>query len=235
MTVMSNKNLVSVIMSVYNDELRVGKAIESILNQSYKNIELLIVDDSSTDKTLEICKDYIQTNVHVYKNKKNIGLTKSLNKLLKLSNGNYIARQDSDDISHPTRIEKQINHMLKNKLLVSTTRANLLENSPSKIRPRWSHHIPNTLIIKFKNPFIHGTLVIEKELLEEIGGYDEEYYFAQDFKLFSDLINLKINIQTLREPLYFLNTTDNLSTRFTSAQSEYSKKILKENRKLIIY
>ena len=81
---MDENKLVSVIMSVYNDANRVKKSIESILNQSYSNIELLIMDDGSTDNTFEICKNYQnENNVKIFKNNHNIGLTKSLNILIK--------------------------------------------------------------------------------------------------------------------------------------------------------
>ena len=76
------------------------------------------------------------------------------------------------------------------------------------------------MVINLKNPFIHGTLLIDKALLKKIGGYDEHYYFAQDFKLFSSLINENIEIKTLSEPLYFLNTEDNLSTKYKSKQKK---------------
>ena len=91
-------NKISVIMSVYNKEPDVSNSIESIINQTYKNIELLIVDDGSKDSTLKICKEYAKQykNIKLYENKTNIGLTKSLNKLINFTTGEYIARQDAD-------------------------------------------------------------------------------------------------------------------------------------------
>ena len=152
---MDENKLVSVIMSVYNDANRVKKSIESILNQSYSNIELLIMDDGSTDNTFEICKNYQnENNVKIFKNNQNIGLTKSLNILIKESSGYYIARQDSDDTSEIVRIEKQIDFMSHKNLLVSTTRAYVFNEITENIRPRYSHLIPNRLIIKLKKPFL---------------------------------------------------------------------------------
>lgn len=232
---MTKNSKVTVIMAVFNDEARVKNSIESILGQTYQNIELLILDDNSSDKTFDICDSYSnESNVNVFRNTKNIGLTKSLNKLIEMSDCDFIARQDSDDISYPTRIEKQLDFMDVNKVLVSTTRAHINNQSRKKIRPRYSHYLSNKLVINLKNPFIHGTLLIDKALLKKIGGYDEHYYFAQDFKLFSSLINENIEIKTLNEPLYFLNTEDNLSTKYKSKQKKYSKEILRENRKLFL-
>ena len=105
---MMSKDLISVIMSSYNSEETIKKSILSILKQDYKNIEFLIVDDCSKDSSLSIMKRLSEDDkrIKLLKIKKNIGLTKSLNKLLKISNGKYIARQDSDDVSLLT----QANH-----------------------------------------------------------------------------------------------------------------------------
>ena len=114
----NNSPLVSFIISVYNDEHRITKALESVAAQSYKNIEIRIMDDASTDNTLKNIQNFASAykNVYIYKNKENIGLTKSLNILIAESEGDYIARQDSDDISHYSRIKKQIDAVHKNNL-----------------------------------------------------------------------------------------------------------------------
>ena len=113
---MNNINsLVSVIMSCYNSENTLKSSIESILNQTYKNIEFLIINDASTDTTFEILKNYqVENNkIKIFSNNHNIGLTKSLNLLIKNSSGEFIARQDADDISYKNRIEKQVFEMEK--------------------------------------------------------------------------------------------------------------------------
>ena len=111
---MSN-DLISVIMSSFNSEKTIEESIQSILNQDYKNIEFLIVDDGSTDNTLRIMKKLRDKDkrIEIIENTRNIGLTKSLNQLLKISNGRYIARQDSDDLSFPYRLTRQINFLKK--------------------------------------------------------------------------------------------------------------------------
>lgn len=119
----SNKPLVSVILSVFNDDERIKEAVESILNQTYKNFELLIMDDGSTDRTFEIINSFKNNKIKIFQNQKNIGLTKSLNILIKNSNGDYIARQDSDDISLHNRLDKQYNFMHNKNLDACTTRA----------------------------------------------------------------------------------------------------------------
>ena len=102
---------VSVIMSCYNSQQTVGRAIESILNQTLENIELLICDDSSIDNTYETITKYkdLDKRVKVYKNIKNLGLTKTLNFLIEKADGALIARQDDDDISLSERLKTQVN------------------------------------------------------------------------------------------------------------------------------
>ena len=104
-----NSKKVSVIMSTFNSAGSVAKSIESITNQTYKNLELLIVDDNSSDDTFNIIKRYseLNDNIFVFKNELNIGLTKSLNFLILKSKGELIARQDDDDISYPGRIKNK--------------------------------------------------------------------------------------------------------------------------------
>ena len=101
--------LISVLLSVYNDDKNIQKSIDSILSQSYKNIELLVIDDCSTDNTYKIINDIKDIRVRIFRNKNNQGLTKSLNTLIKESKGQILARQDSDDISLPNRLEIQYN------------------------------------------------------------------------------------------------------------------------------
>ena len=112
-----NSQKVSILLSVYNAESSIESSIKSILSQTYKNFELLIMDDHSSDKTLKICEKMrsIDSRITLFKNSINLGLTKSLNILALNSNGAYIARQDADDISLNQRIEKQLTFLKKNK------------------------------------------------------------------------------------------------------------------------
>ena len=218
----SSKELVSVLLSTYNSEETIEESLFSILNQTYKNLEILIVDDGSTDNTEEICKKF-QLNderILLFSNKKNIGLTKSLNSLAQKASGSLIARQDADDVSLPERIEKQIQFMNKKKLDAVTTRSLVKQNN--KKRPGISFYIPNKLLINRKNPFIHGTLIIKENVFKDIGYYDERFYFAQDYKLFYDLLNKGYKVKTLNEALYILNTENNISSENLDRQNYYA-------------
>ena len=107
---------VSVLMSVYNGSQYLRESVESILNQTFTNFEFIIINDCSTDKTGEILTvSANQDNrITLINNEENIGLTRSLNKGLKIAKGEYIARQDADDISLPERLERQVESLDKN-------------------------------------------------------------------------------------------------------------------------
>ena len=218
----SSNALVSVLLSTYNSEESIGESIDSLLSQTYKNLEILISDDGSTDSTKEICKKFQLKDERILfsSNKKNIGLTKSLNNLAQKASGSLIARHDADDISLPYRIEEQIEFMKKKKLDAVTTRSLIKQNN--KKRPGISFYIPDKLLINRKNPFIHGTLIIKKNVFQEIGYYDERFYYAQDYKLFYDLLDKGYKVKTLNKALYILNTENNISSENLEKQNYYA-------------
>ena len=217
-----SKALVSFIMSAYNSEETISKSIESMLNQTYENIEILIVDDCSDDNTYKICENYsrINENIFLFRNNKNIGLTKSLNKLLNHSKGTYIARQDADDTSMSERIEKQFEFIKSNRLDGCSARSNIIGHRG--VIPGLAYYFPIKLIMKYKNPFIHGTLFIKKSVLSDLGGYDERFIYSQDYKLMSDILQKGYRVSIIKTPLYNLNFSNNISTKFKKEQQYYA-------------
>jgi len=219
--------LISVLLSVYNDDENIKKSIDSILSQSYKNIELLVIDDGSTDKTYKILNDIKDSRLKIFRNKDNLGLTKSLNILIKKSQGQILARQDSDDISLPTRLEVQYNTLHKSQLDACTTRA-FIKNTKKSI-PKFSYLLPVNFVIKYKNPFIHGTLMVRKNAVLNVGMYDENIKYAQDYKLFIELLKKNYKIKILKNKLYVLNMENNISSLKKEEQLNFFRKIQKEN------
>lgn len=181
------------------------------------------MDDGSTDSTYKILLQNFNDNkkIRIFKNNKNIGLTKSLNKLIKKSKGSVIARQDADDMSVPNRLEIQMESMILKKLDFCTSRASI-KNS-NRLIPNLSYLIPPKIVIKYKNPFIHGTLFIKKSIMLEIGGYDEQFKYSQDYKLFIDLLKMNKKFYFIKTPLYILNMEDNISSNFKEKQKYYAK------------
>ncbi|MAL65457.1 MAG: hypothetical protein CMF94_05085 [Candidatus Marinimicrobia bacterium] len=215
-------NYISIIMSTFNSEQHVGKSIDSILNQTFEDFEFLILDDGSTDNTQEVVKNYSKSDKRIkfYKNDVNLGLTLSLNTLIQNASGNIIARQDSDDISRKNRIEMQINFLKENNLDACTSFA-VSQQTLKKINNLKSY-LPLNLVIKYRNPFIHGSLILKKKVLNEIGNYDERFKYAQDYKLMTDLIKSNYKVKILKEVLYELNTENNISTNKKNEQAYYA-------------
>lgn len=210
-------------MSVFNNSKTLKRSIESILNQDYKNFEFLIMNDSSTDSTKEILKNYKDTDarIKIYENDKNLGLTKSLNILINNAKGELIARQDADDYSVNDRFSTQVEFLKSHNLDGCTSRSKVI--STGKVRPGLSYFLPIKLAIKYKNPFIHGTLLIKKKVLQDVGNYDENFYYAQDYKLFKDLIDKGYKIKSINKFLYYLNTENNISSNMKKEQNYYAK------------
>ncbi len=222
-----NKNLISVLLPVFNGEEDIHKAVLSILNQSHKNFELLIIDDGSTDRSYQICMNISEQDnrVKVFKNPNNLGLTKSLNLLIKESNGKYLARQDSDDWSEDTRLEKQLKFLNEENIDVVFARS--VRNDTQNIFPRFSYYLPLNFVLRFKNPLIHGTMFAKKNIIEKVGGYDEEFIYSQDYKLAYDLVNSGFKLKIMKNVLYNSNFINNISTNKKKEQEYYANCVRK--------
>jgi len=142
----------------------------------------------------------------VYLTQKNIGLTKSLNIGIDLSKGKYIARMDADDLSMLNRFAEQIIWMEKGYDLCCS-RTWLIDDE--RISPRLFYYLPKRLLLTFSNPFIHGTFMLSKKVLDEVGGYDELFKYAQDYKLLLDLFKINVKVKYIKEALYQTRNSEN--------------------------
>jgi glycosyltransferase involved in cell wall biosynthesis len=225
---------ISVIMPVFNGESFLPKAIESILNQTFHDFELIIINDGSTDNTNSIIEKYKVIDKRIIvKNQENKGLTKSLNIALSMAKGKYIARHDADDISLSVRFEKQIYWLINQKYEAVFSRA--YYNSKKRITPRFSYLFPKYILLNFINPFIHGSMIVKKKIMLNIGGYDENFIYSQDYKLYCDLIENNLKYKYIIEPLYILNTHNNsISKQKTNEQAYYAKLAKKRYNKIFV-
>jgi len=177
---------ISVVMPVYNGEKYIKKSIESILNQTYSNLELIIVNDFSNDSTLEIILQFIKKDhrIKLISNDRNLGLTKSLIKAIKLSKGEIIMRQDVDECSDIYRIEKQLKIMNKNNNVILVG-SNCINVYPDGSKTIWGFFSDNKIskMIKHRTPFAHGSTMFLRDKYDFVGGYNENYHQAQDFDL----------------------------------------------------
>ena len=215
-------------MSVFNSEETLENSIESILGQSFRDFEFLILDDCSTDNSFEIADNYREKDkrIKLYRNHENLGLTKSLNILIQNSKSDYIARQDSDDISRNKRLEAQLSFIKKFKLDGCTTKA--ISQQTGKTIHKIANKFPPKVTINYKNPFVHGSLLIFKKTLNEVGCYDENFIYAQDYKLMSELLKNGSSLKIMNEVFYELNTINNISSKY-SAEQEYFANCVRKN------
>jgi len=202
---------ISIIMAVYNGEKYLELAIDSVLQQSFINYEFIIVDDCSTDTTADIISSYRDSRIKYIKNKVNLGQTPSLNIGLFLARGEYISRIDADDIYLPRKLETQINFMEKNKSVVVCGTNGLKIDDKGKIIgnykvPKKSKDI--CFNIFYCSPFIHVSVIMRKEIIIQLGGYDERFPYCADFALWSKLIKLKYKVINLPVALVKFRTFD---------------------------
>lgn len=186
------KELISVIMPVYNSGKYLGEAINSILNQTYSHFEFIIIDDGSIDNSQEIIESFTDERIRYIKNTSNKGIVYSLNKAIELSTGDYIARMDSDDISMPERFECQINEFRKNSKLVlcGTWYKSIYKNrflSYNKV-PVTSDQIKAQLL--FSNAVCHPSVMIKKSVFKDDLKYLKEDFNCEDFGLWSRMVEL---------------------------------------------
>jgi len=181
---------VTVLMSVYNGEKFLRKAVDSILNQTYKNFEFLIINDFSTDSSRDIILSYRDPRIRLIDNQENIGLTRSLNKGLKLARGEYVARMDSDDISLPQRIEKQIEFLEQHpKVVLLGSWAEIIDQN-EMIKDIWKYPTNHCFIawkLLFGNCLVHSAVMYRKDCILDSGGYNELTTYAQDYELWIKL------------------------------------------------
>ena len=197
--------LVSVLMSVYNGAPTLEKAAASVLAQTYRNLELILCDDASTDDTWRIMQRIAaqDARVTVFQNKTNRGLGASLNGCLSRAGGEYIARQDADDISDPDRIERTMDFLLSSGAPYAACGVRVFDDGGVWSTRQYPQKITKHIIAQ-KNPFCHPTMVFRRAVLEGVGGYSEtpETRRTEDYDLVMRLAAEGVIGENLPEILY---------------------------------
>lgn len=206
----NHKPLVSVLITCFNNQDVISETIESILNQSYLKIEIIVVNDGSEDCTLEILnKYYLQDNRIRIFSPGRIGRAKALNEGLKHCQGKYIAINDSDDHSLPQRIEKQVNWMEDHPEIGLLGTAKIVrEKNTETIEPVLINDLEIRFFFLVGQPIQHSSVMVRKELMISIGGYDEKLSFLLDRDIFIRIAKLS-KLHQLNEPLIILNRSNN--------------------------
>jgi len=181
--------LVSIVIATHNGEKYIKRAVESALNQSYKNIEIIIVDDGSNDGTGRILSALKNSNskINIYKNPHNFGFAESLDIGIGKAKGKYIARLDDDDFwSDSQKNEKQINFLEKHSDYVLVGSGMTKIDGSGKVIARFlfpeqDQEIKTSILVD--NDFVHSAVVFRKDIFEKIGGYDKKFDFFADWDL----------------------------------------------------
>lgn len=179
------KPKISVIMPVYNTEKFLKEAIESVLWQSFCDFEFIIIDDGSTDNSYQICQRYASddSRIRLYRNLENKWISYTRNKLIELCSTNYIASQDSDDISMPDRLESCYNFLNDNPEFGVVSWNNIIIDELWEVLwyRKYSSDIKN--IILKKSPISQGSSMFRKNIFLELWWYDATLNFAEDYDL----------------------------------------------------
>jgi glycosyltransferase involved in cell wall biosynthesis len=183
---------VTVLMAVYNGERHVRPAIDSILSQTHRDFEFLIVDDGSTDRTRELVLSCRDSRIRLVAKDRNVGLSASLNEGLRLAQAPLVARQDADDLSEPNRLSSQLAVMAERPdlaLLGSQAVAIAEDGSPMGTVFRCVGPAAIRWFSGFDNPFIHTSVMFRADVVRALGGFNAAYDpFSQDYDLWCRLM-----------------------------------------------
>jgi glycosyltransferase involved in cell wall biosynthesis len=202
-----SKPKISVLMPVYNAAKFLNESIESILNQTFFEFEFIIIDDGSTDQSVDIIKEFNDPRIVLLRNERNLGISETLNKGILLAKSELIARMDADDISHPSRLQKQYDYMMRNPdcaLLSSWARVVSEDLKFVRLERYRSKFYYYNLI--FECWMYHPTIMFRKKEVQEVGMYSMPY--SEDFDLFWKM-SRKFKIGNIPEALvdYRLSST----------------------------
>ena len=224
--------LVSVIMSEFNTNVQLLKeSIKSVLNQEYKNLELIIIDDCGTNNLKDIKSIFNDDRLKIYKNTVNLGLVYSLNKAIKLSKGKYIARMDTDDYSYSNRIKLQVDFLEKNpQIALVGSRVDKYDGEKIWGETCFYGEVTRNNLLK-GSTLTHPSIMVKAEVIKSIGGY-LNYKRCEDYATWIELFINDYKMYIMKEKLlrYHLSLEDykkrTLNTRrdfFRMINEEYIK------------
>lgn len=223
---------ISVVMANYNGGELLKEAVSSILNQTFRDFEFIIIDDGSNDGSIKyitkICKT--DTRVKFLKNETNLGLPTSLNKAIRSAQGEFIARMDADDLSDLSRLEKQLLYIRENNLELCGTSTRYISESGISLccddGPEleiFTESLFNQVAI-----FSHGSAMFRKSTAIDLGLYNESFFYTQDMEFWLRFIFSDKKVGKIKEPLYsFRIQKDNASLAKVQGQTMYTQ-FLKE-------
>jgi glycosyltransferase involved in cell wall biosynthesis len=223
-------------MSVYNGEKYLREAIDSILNQTFTDFEFLIINDGSADRTAEILQSYRDPRIKIINNEENIGLTKSLNKGLGVARGEYIARQDADDISLPDRLNVQYNYITDDpNLAICASSYEQIDENGNTIKTIEEYLGCEQLyyFLTFANLLAHSTVLLKKSIVLKLNGYDDKLIRAQDYDLWYQASRANKVVQIGEVLLKLRIHQENISSKYRNSQKYIANSVALRNIKQI--
>lgn len=211
---------ISVIMGIYNCADTLGEAIESIINQTYIDWELIMCDDGSQDNTLEVARYYMQHDperIRIIKNPVNMGLNKTLNKCLAEARGQFIARMDGDDVCDPTRFEKEMSVLIEHpEYAIVSTDMGMFDKELQWGKTNYKE-IPQPKDFIWGSQFCHAACLVRKEAYDSVGGYttDDTLLRVEDYHLWIKMYAKGYRGYNIKEVLYMMRDDHNAAARRT--------------------
>jgi glycosyltransferase involved in cell wall biosynthesis len=182
--------LISVIVTVYNTERYIEAAVQSILNQTITDFELIIINDASTDRTWEILQSFNDERIVLVNNETNQGIPKNANTGLKLAKGDYIAKMDADDISHPMRFERQLAYFNAHPdVVICGSWAQIFGADDVLIRTPVTHDEIKAGLL-FLNVIFNPAVMFKSSIYHQFGlSYNEHFPVLEDYTLWLDAVD----------------------------------------------
>jgi glycosyltransferase involved in cell wall biosynthesis len=216
---------VSVILPVYNAEKYLKEAIDSILNQTYTDFELILINDGSTDGSQEIIDNYKDHRIVHISNEINKGLIYSLNKAIDFAKGKYIARMDADDIALPQRFEKQVEYLEKTNISILATKVKLIDENGETLHD-WDDDAKNITAVQIKNFLLKDNCVAHPTIMGKTAVFKKYKYqynqkYSEDYDLWLRITADGMAIEKISEPLLLHRILDTSATRFKKMNHYY--------------
>ena len=225
----SNESMISIVLPVYNGERYLKKSIESCLNQSYRNWELLIIDDGSTDRSAEIAKEYVQidSRVHYYRNEHNLKLPKTLNRGFSLASGAYLTWTSADNYYYENAFEKMVQALEKEKSDFVFAACSIINEQDKQVDMISAPTDYRSAIWDYN--FVGACFMYTRKVYEIVGEYDANLFLCEDYDYWLRIF-ASFKVTYLDEILYGYRRHDRaLSATHKEGQYEAFERVLLKN------
>ncbi|WP_289054503.1 glycosyltransferase [Carboxylicivirga marina] len=206
---------ITVIMGIYNAESTLEEALDSLLSQTYKKFKVILCDDCSVDDTYELARSYVDkfSEWLLIKNEQNKGLSYTLNKCLQQVDTEYVARMDADDVSLPTRFEKQVTFLKANPEIAIVSSPMVYFDEGGDFKTGKAKEYPMPMDFVAGSPFAHAPCMVRRKAYERVNGYSENFRRGQDYHLWFKMYEAGFRGYNFKEPLYKMRDDTNAMNR----------------------